>query len=58
MLPGMRTGNHLSHPMVQTLRAREIRVDGNTWPAYADGEPQGTVPVTATCVPDALTVLA
>ena len=58
MLPGLRTGNHLTHPAVRTLRARSVSLAGNTWPAYADGEPQGTVPVTATCVPGALTVLA
>jgi diacylglycerol kinase (ATP) len=58
MLPGLRTGKHVTHPAVQTLRAREIHLGGSPWPAYADGEPQGAVPVTATCVPDALTVLA
>jgi len=58
MLPGLRTGGHVTHPAVRTLRARSVTLAGNTWPAYADGEPQGTVPVTASCVPGALTVLA
>lgn len=57
MLPGLRTGKHVTHPSVRTLRARSVSLDGNTWPAYADGEPQGRVPVTMTCVPDALTVI-
>jgi diacylglycerol kinase (ATP) len=57
LLPGLRTGKHVNHPAVQTHRARSVRIDGNTWPAYADGEPQGRVPITATCVPDALTVV-
>ena len=57
MLPGLRTGKHVTHPSVRTLRARSVSLDGNTWPAYADGEPQGHVPITATCVPDALTVV-
>lgn len=57
MLPGLRTGKHVTHPSVRTLRARSVSLDGNTWPAYADGEPQGRVPITATCVPDALTVI-
>jgi len=57
MLPGLRTGKHVTHPSVRTLRARSVSLDGNTWPAYADGEPQGRVPATATCVPNALTVV-
>lgn len=57
MLPTLRTGKHLNHPAVHTLRAREVTLSGNGWPAYADGEPLGTLPVTATCVPEALTVL-
>ena len=57
MLPGLRTGKHVTHPSVRTLRARSVSLDGNTWPAYADGEPQGRVPTTATCVPNALTVI-
>ncbi|EHR51082.1 sphingosine/diacylglycerol kinase-like enzyme [Saccharomonospora marina XMU15] len=57
MLPTLRTGKHLSHPAVHTLRAREVTLSGNDWPAYADGEPLGALPVTATCVPEALTVL-
>ncbi len=57
MLPGLRTGKHVTHPAVRTLRARSVRLEGNTWPVYADGEPQGRVPATVTCVPDALTVV-
>ena len=58
LLPGLRTGKHLTHPAVRTLRARTVTLTGNSWPAYADGEPQGSVPVTVSCVPSALTVLA
>ncbi|NIJ12186.1 diacylglycerol kinase (ATP) [Saccharomonospora amisosensis] len=57
MLPTLRTGKHLNHPAVRTLRARQVTLSGNDWPAYADGEPLGTLPVTVTCVPEALTVL-
>jgi len=57
LLPGLRTGKHVTHPAVQTHRARSVSIAGNTWPAYADGEPQGTVPITATCIPNALTVV-
>ncbi|WP_343034605.1 hypothetical protein [Amycolatopsis anabasis] len=45
-------------PNVRMLRARESSLDGNDWPAYADGEPFGSVPVSARCVPDALSVVA
>ncbi|MFI5606709.1 diacylglycerol/lipid kinase family protein [Amycolatopsis sp. NPDC051903] len=64
LLPGLRTGAHLGHPAVRTLRTRTLAIDapgtpdGRDWPAYADGESQGTTPVTATCVPGALTVVA
>jgi diacylglycerol kinase (ATP) len=57
ILPSLRTGRHVGHPAVRTLRAREVHLDGNYWPAYADGEPMGTLPVTARCVPRALRVL-
>jgi diacylglycerol kinase (ATP) len=58
LLPGLRTGGHVDHPAVRTLRARELTLTGPAWPAYADGESQGTAPFAATCVPDALTVIA
>jgi diacylglycerol kinase (ATP) len=39
MLPGLRTGNHVNHPMVTTSRTRQIRLgEANGWVAYADGE--------------------
>jgi diacylglycerol kinase (ATP) len=57
MLPGLRTGRHVEHSGVRTLKAREVTLDGNDWPAYADGEPQGTLPLSARCVPGALTVV-
>ncbi|WP_326835865.1 YegS/Rv2252/BmrU family lipid kinase [Amycolatopsis rhabdoformis] len=61
LLPGLRTGAHLAHPAVQTLRTRTLRIEADAnpaWPAYADGETQGHTPVIATCVPRALTVVA
>jgi diacylglycerol kinase (ATP) len=57
ILPSLRAGRHLTHPAVRTLRAREIHLDGNTWPAYADGESLGSLPLSARCVPGALTVV-
>lgn len=57
ILPSLRTGRHVEHAAVRTLKAREVHLDGNDWPAYADGEPMGALPVTARCVPQALHVL-
>ncbi|NUT48072.1 MAG: YegS/Rv2252/BmrU family lipid kinase [Saccharothrix sp.] len=57
MLPTLRTGRHVEHPAVRTLRARSVRLSGPSWVAYADGERLGDVPVTTTCVPGALTAV-
>lgn len=58
MLPGLRTGRHVDHPMVTVSRTRAIRLgEANGWVAYADGERVGPLPVEVTCVPDALTVV-
>ncbi|WAL63308.1 diacylglycerol kinase family protein [Amycolatopsis cynarae] len=57
LLPRLRTGAHLAHPAVRTVRAREVLIEGNDWPVVADGEPAGTVPVSVRCVPGALTVV-
>jgi diacylglycerol kinase (ATP) len=58
MLPSLRAGRHLEHDDVRTLKAHEIRLDGNNWPAYADGESLGALPLSARCVPGALTLVA
>lgn len=58
MLPGLRTGNHVHHPMVTTSRTTKIRIgEANGWVAYADGERIGPLPVEVTCVPNALKVV-
>jgi diacylglycerol kinase (ATP) len=58
MLPGLRTGKHVQHPIVTTSRAREVRLgEANGWVAYADGERIGPLPVEVSCVPEALTVV-
>ncbi|WP_037319627.1 diacylglycerol/lipid kinase family protein [Amycolatopsis orientalis] len=57
MLPGVRTGEHLAHPAVRTLKASEIHLAGSELPVFADGEPLGGLPIDITCVPGALTVL-
>ncbi len=59
VFPSLRTGGHIDEPEVTVLRAATVRIDGDPgWPVYADGEPQGTLPVTMHCEPGALTVVA
>ncbi|MCA1187294.1 MULTISPECIES: diacylglycerol kinase family protein [unclassified Saccharopolyspora] len=59
VLPAIRTGEHVEHPAVRTLRARSVRLGGgNGWTAFADGEPQARLPVSLRCQPAALQVLA
>ncbi|GLZ37293.1 diacylglycerol kinase family protein [Actinokineospora sp. NBRC 105648] len=58
ILPRLRTGNHVAHPFVRTLRARRVSLGpGNGWVAYADGERLGPLPVGVECVPGALAVV-
>ncbi|MBK0866964.1 MAG: YegS/Rv2252/BmrU family lipid kinase [Saccharopolyspora sp.] len=59
IMPTMRSGGHVQHPAVRTLRARSVRLSGsNGWVAFADGEPQVRLPVSVRCEPGALRVLA
>jgi diacylglycerol kinase (ATP) len=59
VFPALRTGAHVDEPEVTVLQAATVRIDGDPhWPVYADGEPQGTLPVTMHCEPGALTVVA
>jgi diacylglycerol kinase (ATP) len=58
MLPRLRTGRHVDHPAVRTMRGRCVRMVGDSdWHAYADGEPQRSLPLSITCVPGVLTVV-
>lgn len=59
--PTLRRGEHLGHPAVRSYRARTVSLDSTASPAvmaYADGEPVQPLPVTATCHPGALRILA
>ncbi|HEX4702200.1 MAG TPA: YegS/Rv2252/BmrU family lipid kinase [Pseudonocardiaceae bacterium] len=59
IMPRLRTGKHMDHPAVRTLRARSVHLSGeNHWVAYADGERQARLPLTVRCVPAAVSVLA
>jgi diacylglycerol kinase (ATP) len=50
-------GTHLSHPRVDSHRARTIELDADGVVGYADGERCLPLPVTITCEPGALRVL-
>jgi diacylglycerol kinase (ATP) len=58
ILPSIRTGAHVDHPKVTTLRAREISLTVDAgWIGYADGERIRPLPLDVRCVPDALRVV-
>lgn len=53
VFPRVFTGTHLSHPAVEILRSRTVRIESKAV-AYADGERIGQLPVTAECIRGAL----
>ncbi|MFF8276336.1 diacylglycerol kinase [Streptomyces lateritius] len=58
VFPQVYRGTHLDHPEVTVHRVRTLTLDAPGVTGYADGEPLGPLPLTATCVPGALRVLA
>jgi len=57
ILPRVRNGTHLGHPLVHSYQAATITLDAPGIVAYTDGERAGPLPLTATAVRDALTLL-
>ncbi|NKI43601.1 diacylglycerol/lipid kinase family protein [Streptomyces physcomitrii] len=57
LLPLLKRGTHLGHPLVETYRAREVEIHAPEVFAYADGEFAGDLPLRITCAPGAATVL-
>ncbi|MFF8983314.1 diacylglycerol kinase [Streptomyces globisporus] len=57
VFPKVYKGTHLSHPAVTVHRVSSIELVAAGVTAYADGEPMGALPLTATCVPRAVRVL-
>jgi diacylglycerol kinase (ATP) len=57
ILPRVRRGTHLGHPLVASHQAGTVGLAAEGIVAYADGERLGPLPLTATCVPGALTLL-
>lgn len=57
VFPKVYRGTHLSHPAVTVHRVSSIELAAAGVTAYADGEPLGALPLTATCVPGSVRVL-
>ncbi|MFD3655434.1 diacylglycerol kinase [Streptomyces sp. 24-1644] len=57
VFPRVYKGTHLSHPKVTAYRVSSIELVAAGVTAYADGEPLGALPLTATSVPGAVRVL-
>lgn len=59
VFPKVYTGDHVTHPAVEFIRAKKITLTPSVkMPAYSDGEPVGFAPVTAEIAPGALRVYA
>ncbi|MFB6713218.1 MULTISPECIES: diacylglycerol kinase [unclassified Streptomyces] len=58
VFPRVYKGTHLGHPRVTVHRVTSIELAAAGVTAYADGEQLGALPLTATCVPGAVRVLA
>jgi diacylglycerol kinase (ATP) len=56
--PRVYEGSHVTHPLVSTYRARPVDLAADGITAYADGERAFPLPVSVTCVPGALALLA
>ena len=55
--PRLTDGSHLDHPAVEVLRGREVSLSGPGLTGWADGEPIGSLPLTAVVVPGALRIV-
>ncbi|MDT0310551.1 YegS/Rv2252/BmrU family lipid kinase [Streptomyces sp. DSM 44917] len=59
LMSELKDGTHTTRPEVETLRAREIRIEADRpLPYGADGEVTAALPVTARILPGALSLLA
>ncbi len=58
VFPTVFKGTHVTHPKVQVLRARTVRLEATGIVSYADGERFAPLPMSMEVVPGALTVLA
>ncbi|MGK5543673.1 diacylglycerol kinase [Streptomyces sp. URMC 127] len=58
VFPKVYRGTHLGHPAVTVHRAAKITLSAPGTTGYADGEPLGSLPLTAETVPGAVRLLA
>lgn len=58
VFPKVFTGEHVTHPAVEIIRASSVTLASAGVPVYADGEPAGQLPLTVSVQPKALKVLA
>ena len=58
VFPSVFKGTHVSHPAVEVLHARSVRLEATGIVSYADGERFAPLPMTIDVAPRALTVLA
>ena len=58
VFPKVYTGGHVTHPAVEFVRAKSVKLSSGNMPVYSDGEARGHSPLTATVVPGALSVFA
>jgi diacylglycerol kinase (ATP) len=53
VFPRVFAGTHVSHPAVEIVRSRSVRIEAKAV-AYSDGERIGQLPISAECIPGAL----
>jgi diacylglycerol kinase (ATP) len=58
VFPKVYTGGHVTHPAVEFVRAKSVKLSSGNMPVYSDGEARGHSPLTATVEPGALSVFA
>lgn len=58
VFPKVYTGRHVTHPAVEFVRAKSLKLSSGNMPVYSDGEARGHSPLTATVVPGALSIFA
>lgn len=58
VFPKVFTGEHVTHPAVEIVRATEVTLISSGVPVYADGEPAGMLPMSVSIAPKSLKVLA
>ena len=58
VFPKVFTGQHVTHPAVEIVRATDVTLVSEGVPVYADGEPAGMLPMTVSIAPKVIRVLA